>query len=146
VTAFKPAGVPTRKLESVPLQRDELEALRLADLDGVYHAEAAAQMEISRQTFGRLVAQARRKVADALMNGKALLIADGPVVERSPLRHFACQACGRRFSEPLGTGRPGACPSCGATDFHRTTPDGTGERECTRPRGRRQRRGGIEQL
>ncbi len=53
---------------------DELEAIRLADYEGRYHEEAASEMKISRATFGRIVNEARRKVAEALIRGKALKI------------------------------------------------------------------------
>ncbi len=53
---------------------DELEALRLADVEGLYQEEAARQMNISRATFGRIVEAAHRKVADAILHGKALRI------------------------------------------------------------------------
>ncbi len=58
---------------------DELEALRLADLDGLYQATAAARMGVSRQTFGNIVERARRKVADVLVHSKALKIEGGHV-------------------------------------------------------------------
>lgn len=75
---FKPRGIPMTQLEEVSLALDELEALRLADLQGLYQEAAAAQMGVSRQTFGTIVASARRKVAEALIQGKALRIADAP--------------------------------------------------------------------
>ncbi len=53
---------------------DELEALRLADVEGLYQKEAARQMNISRATFGRIVEAAHRKVAEAILHGKALRI------------------------------------------------------------------------
>jgi len=85
VTYYKPRGVPLRMLQQVALTVDELEALRLADLEGLYQEEAAGLMNVSRQTFGRIVEAARKKVADALVNGKALSIEGGPVeVTSSP--------------------------------------------------------------
>jgi predicted DNA-binding protein (UPF0251 family) len=78
-TYFKPAGVPLRELEEVVLTLDELEALRLADLNGQYQESAAEQMKISRATFARIVEAARKKVADSLLHGKALRIEGGPV-------------------------------------------------------------------
>jgi len=71
---FKPKGVPSVELEEVALTLDELEALRLADYEGRYHEDAAREMKISRATFGRIVNDARRKVAEALTRGKALRI------------------------------------------------------------------------
>jgi uncharacterized protein len=61
-------------LEEVCLSLDELEAIRLADFEGLYHEEAAGRMKVSRQTLGRILSQARRKVAEALIEGKALKI------------------------------------------------------------------------
>ena len=58
---------------------DELEALRLADLEGLYQEDAARQMNVSRQTFGRIVAAARKKVAEALVRGRSLRIEGGEV-------------------------------------------------------------------
>ena len=71
---FKPRGIPLTSLEEISLNLDELEALRLADYEGFYHEEAAKQMNISRATFGRILDQARHKVAEAILGGKALKI------------------------------------------------------------------------
>ncbi|HMK43055.1 MAG TPA: DUF134 domain-containing protein [Dissulfurispiraceae bacterium] len=71
---FKPRGIPMTELHEEILTADEMEALRLADHDGLYHEEAALQMKVSRATFGRILASARRKVAGALVQGKALRI------------------------------------------------------------------------
>ena len=77
---FKPAGIPVHMLAEVVLRLDELESLRLADLDGLYQEQAAKKMKISRPTFARIVEEARRKVADALIHGKALRLEGGTVV------------------------------------------------------------------
>jgi predicted DNA-binding protein (UPF0251 family) len=71
---FKPRGIPLVDLEEVVLNADELEAIRLADYEGLYHEAAATEMGISRATFGRILEEGRKKVADALINGKALRI------------------------------------------------------------------------
>jgi uncharacterized protein len=71
---FKPKGIPLVQLEEVLLSLDELEAVRLADHAGLYHEEAAGRMSVSRATFGRILDSARSKIADALINGKALKI------------------------------------------------------------------------
>ncbi|MEN6577323.1 MAG: DUF134 domain-containing protein [Phycisphaerales bacterium] len=76
---FRPAGIPVCALEQVMLTLDEVEALRLADLNGLYQEQAAEQMKISRPTFSRIVEQARRKVADALIHGKALRLEGGVI-------------------------------------------------------------------
>jgi predicted DNA-binding protein (UPF0251 family)/predicted Fe-Mo cluster-binding NifX family protein len=85
LTYFKPAGVPMRQLAEVVLTLDEVEALRLADLKALHHEAAAKQMGISRATFGRIVESARRKVAEALIHGKALRLGGGPVLLSSKL-------------------------------------------------------------
>lgn len=77
---FKPIGVPMTELASETLDLDELEALRLADLEGLYQEAAAAHMGVSRQTFARILRQAREKVARVLVTEQALLIGDGSVV------------------------------------------------------------------
>ncbi len=78
---FKPAGIPMRMLEEASLTLDEFESLRLADLECMYQEEAAKKMGVSRPTFSRIVASARKKIADALVNGKALRIEGGHVHE-----------------------------------------------------------------
>jgi predicted DNA-binding protein (UPF0251 family)/predicted Fe-Mo cluster-binding NifX family protein len=80
--AFTPTGVKGHERIQVILGFDELEALRLADLEGLYQEAAAIRMGVSRQTFGRIVETARRKVADAIINGKHLRVAGGDVVVR----------------------------------------------------------------
>lgn len=77
---FKPAGVPARDLEEVTLGLDGAEAIRLADLEGLYQDAAAQRMGVSRQTFGRIIEAARRAVADAIINGKRLRIEGGEIV------------------------------------------------------------------
>ncbi len=74
VIYYKPTGIPLRLLDEVILEMDELESIRLADAEGFYHEDAAKQMGVSRQTFGRIVESARHKVAQALINGKAIKI------------------------------------------------------------------------
>lgn len=76
---FKPQGVPLSMLEEVVLTDDELEAVRLADVEGLYQEQAAEQMAVSRQTFGRILESAHTKIGDALVNGKALCIEGGHV-------------------------------------------------------------------
>ena len=79
---MKPAGLPARELEELRLGFDEAEALRLADLEGMYQEAAARSMGVSRQTFGRIVESARRKTADAVLNGKALRVEGGEIALR----------------------------------------------------------------
>ncbi|MCA9787473.1 MAG: DUF134 domain-containing protein [Calditrichaeota bacterium] len=76
---FKPMGIRRSTLEEVVMTLDEFEAIRLADLEGLYQEQAAAQMNISRATFSRIIESAHRKTADALVHGKALRIEGGPI-------------------------------------------------------------------
>jgi len=76
---FKPRGIPISQLEEVVLSLDEYEAIRLADYEELYQEEAAARMNISRQTFGRIIEAAHKKIADVMINGKALKIEGGEV-------------------------------------------------------------------
>lgn len=78
---FKPVGIPLRELEEVVLGLDELEAMRLTDLDGLYQADAAVKMGVSRQTIGNILNSAHSKLANALLNGKALRIGPHEVDE-----------------------------------------------------------------
>lgn len=115
---FKPRGIPLAALEEVVLTVDELEAVRLADFQGLYQEQAAAQMNVSRQTFGRIIEAARRKVAEALVEGKALRI-EGGEFEMNSTRSFGCADCGHTCQAPHGTGRPPECPACHSKNLHR---------------------------
>ncbi|HUW70047.1 MAG TPA: NifB/NifX family molybdenum-iron cluster-binding protein [bacterium] len=83
---FKPAGIPGRELEEIVLGLDGAEAIRLADLEGLYQEAAARQMGVSRQTFGRILEDAHRIVADAIINRKMLRLEGGQVVEQEEKR------------------------------------------------------------
>ncbi len=72
--AFKPTGIPMTKIEKIALLRDELEALKLCDLDGLTQEQAGQRMGISRGTVQRILASARRKVAEALSGCKAIVL------------------------------------------------------------------------
>jgi len=113
VSYFKPRGIPMFELEEIQLTVDEREAIRLADMLGMSHEEAGRQMGVSRATFGRITQQARRKVADALINGKAINVEGGNFRIIKGPRLFKCDGCGHEWEEPMGTGRPEKCPECG---------------------------------
>lgn len=71
-------------LDEVCLGVDEMEAIRLADLEELYQTDAAEKMNVSRQTFGNIIREAHKKIADALVNGKALKIDGGPIIQLTP--------------------------------------------------------------
>ncbi|MBU2577883.1 DUF134 domain-containing protein [Patescibacteria group bacterium] len=71
---FKPQGIPLRELEEVVLLPDELEALKLYEVDGLEQIEASEKMKISQPTFARILDSANKKIAIALVEGKAIRI------------------------------------------------------------------------
>lgn len=140
VTFFKPAGVPMRVLEETCLSVEEAEALRLKDIEGLEQEAGAEKMGVSRPTFQRILASARYKVADALLNGKAIRIEGGNF--ELALRRFRCVE-GHEWDVPfetMVTGAPAVCPSCFSPEFLPLEPaPGCGRRG---PWGKRGRRGG----
>ncbi|MFH1923997.1 MAG: DUF134 domain-containing protein [Planctomycetota bacterium] len=115
---FKPVGVPASSLDEVVLTVDEWEAIRLADFEGLYQEKAADRMNVSRQTFGRILELGRKKVAQALVQGKVLLIKGGDV-EMAEMRTFKCCQCDFVWGVPRGTGRPKECPTCHGDNIRR---------------------------
>lgn len=71
---FKPQGVPLRLLEEVVLKSDEVEALKLHDADGLGQVKAAKKMNISQSTFARILNKSYKKLAESIINGKAIKI------------------------------------------------------------------------
>ena len=94
---FKPAGIQLTELETVILALDELEAVRLCDLEGADQEQAAEQMGVSRGTIQRLVSSARAKFVDAVVHGKALTVQTG--------EHVVVRGRGRRGRGPGRRGR-----------------------------------------
>jgi predicted DNA-binding protein (UPF0251 family) len=109
---FKPVGVPLEALASVTLFHEELEALRLTDLEGCHQETAAAQMGISRSSFQRVVCEARRKLVHALVHGAALHIEGGTF--RVEAAGWRCDTCGAAWEVTHGSGQGEAatCPAC----------------------------------
>ncbi len=89
VTYYKPAGVRLIDLDEAVLTMDEFEAIRLKDYEGLGQTDAAEKMNISQPTFQRIYESARKKIADALVNGKAIRIGGGP--------YTIARGIGRRF-------------------------------------------------
>ena len=84
---FVPQPGTIRPVGLTMLTVDELESMRLADLEGLGQEEAARKMNVSRPTFGRIIEQARRKVADALVNGRGIGFEGGVVQFHPPYGH-----------------------------------------------------------
>lgn len=129
VTYFKPSGVRMIDLEEVILARDELEAVRLHDLEGIEQKKTAKKMKISQPTLHRTLASARKKIADALVNGKAIKVQGGnvkmtpgfgrgPAMGRGRGQAGAGRGVGIGAGRGAGAGRAGGpaecvCPKCG---------------------------------
>lgn len=122
VTYFKPAGIPIVDLEESTLTIDEFEAVRLKDLEGLEQEKAAEMMNISQPTFHRMISSARKKIADAIVNGKAIRI-EGGVFQMAGTRKFKCASCDHGWEIPHGMGRPRECPKCKNTNIHRAEED-----------------------
>jgi len=128
-TYFKPAGVPLAHLEDSILIREELEAIRLIDLEQIEQKKAAKQMKVSQPTLSRILTSARKKIADGLINAKAIKIQGGNfkmVRGRSPglgRRQRAgmgrAQGRGRMGGFAAGPGGQCVCPKCGTKATHK---------------------------
>lgn len=117
VPYFVPSEKNIDEIAGNILKLEELEAVRLKDLEGLDQEECAAKMEVSRPTFQRILIAAREKIADSLVNGKTLQIEGGNFTRNiCPVR---CANCGKEWSESLEhieMIRRGeySCPSCGS--------------------------------
>lgn len=111
---FKPAGVPGHQLEVVEMTMEEVEALRLKDVEALTQAEAAEIMNISRPTFQRVLTAARQKAAEALTCGKAIKFAGGDYKVVKPGHCLECgKEMGRARSYRHGKGRKNReCEDC----------------------------------
>lgn len=143
VEVFVPSDKDAAGIPYNVLKLEELEALRLKDLEGLEQEECAERMQVSRPTFFRILSSAREKVADSLVNGKAIKIEGGNyTLNICPVR---CMKCGREWDESfenLDSIRKNeyACPSCGSSNIICGQNCGNGfcRRHCRR-RGREDR-------
>ncbi|MFC2000946.1 DUF134 domain-containing protein [Chloroflexota bacterium] len=141
VTYFKPAGIPLRILDEVQLSVEEAEAIRLKDLEGLDQEEGAGRMNISRPTFQRVLASGRQKIADALLNGKAIRIGGGSF--EMAFSRFKClneHEWEVPFETMIST-PPQLCPECKTSGIEPLLPAGFGwkGREQGRYRGMHRR-------
>ena len=126
VTYFKPVGIPLAQLQEVRLSVEAAEAIRLKDLEGLEQEECARKMNVSRTTFGRVLASARQAVADALLNGKAIRIEGGNFEMAS--RRFRCVR-GHEWDVPLEEANSPdtqTCPTCQTPTVMPVWPGGPG--------------------
>ncbi len=106
-----------RILEVVHLSLEELEALRLSDLEGLDQEEAALRMGISRRALWDDLQGAREKMVDALVNGKAIEIKGGSYVLEKQQGYY-CPGCQKEWRS-LGSNQPARCPDCGCESIQR---------------------------
>jgi predicted DNA-binding protein (UPF0251 family) len=115
---FKPFGIPMRELESVDLLFEEYEALRLADYENLTQEQAAKKMNISRPTFTRLYDKARKSIAKAFVEGKAIIIQGGTYIADD--YWYRCENC----HETMVTVKPVKnCRECDSDNITRLNPD-----------------------
>lgn len=112
-TMFKPCGVPKSKVETIILKLDELEAMRLKDIEGLNQAECAEKMSVSRQTFQNIIDSARKKVTLALTTGKGIHITGGKYTYN--ICEYVCQAC--HFEFEMNVESDASCPNCASRDL-----------------------------
>ncbi|AFS77493.1 hypothetical protein UPF0251 [Gottschalkia acidurici 9a] len=112
-TSFIPLGKPKCSIESVTLKIEELEAIRLKDMEGLNQEECAKSMEVSRQTFQNIIYNAHKKIAIALTEGKAIEISGGHYTTGDC--KFKCKHCGKTYDISYEQDRD-SCPSCGSEE------------------------------
>lgn len=108
---FVPWGKPKCEIEEIALKVEELEAMRLKDIQELNQEECAEKMQISRQTFQNIIDTARKKVAMALTEGKAIRISGGHYT--TSLCKFKCLDCGEIYNINYEQNKF-ACPRCGS--------------------------------
>ena len=109
--SFKPHGLsPIRNGDVVILTIDEYESIRLADSENLKQEEAAKKMNISRPTFTRLVDGARKKIADAMVNGKTMKIEGGSFIFLR--KRLVCMSCGNIWDTGKEINTRRSCPAC----------------------------------
>ena len=107
-TYFKPQGIPMYNLEEVNLTVDEIEAVRLCDFLENSHEEAGKSMNVSRPTFGRIVHSARKKIASALIFGKAIKV-EGGIYKMKESDFVFCKNCNFHWEK---RNKQKECPKC----------------------------------
>lgn len=129
---FVPANKPKCELEVITLKLEELEAMRLKDIGKLNQEECARSMRVSRQTFQLIIEEARKKVAEALTEGKAISIEGGNYTFN--ICKYECGNCGNIFNEPYEK-EEHICPKCQSTEVVCIEESKFCEKRCKRKRG-----------
>ena len=133
---FKPRGIPARFIKTVSISLDEYESIRLADYENLEHEEASKRLGVSRSVFTRLVDGARKKVAQALVEGAELTIEGGDYHFQK--KAFRCLDCYNVFEVNINDPDPAKCPNCSSTNMDNLNTYFGGRGQCFR-HGRRGR-------
>lgn len=136
VSYFIPSETDISDVPANILKLEELEAIRLKDLEGLEQSECAEKMEVSRPTFQRILLSAREKIADSLINGKTIHVEGGKFTRNiCPVK---CLDCGKKWMDSYENlevkNGEYSCPSCGSTKF--TCESNCKENYCRRNRWR----------
>ncbi|CAH2212275.1 DUF134 domain-containing protein [Tepidibacter aestuarii] len=107
---FVPVGKQKCDIEEVEVKIEELEAMRLKDIEGLNQEECAKKMQVSRQTFQNIIDSARKKVAVSLTEGKAIRISGGHYTTKHC--RFKCMDCGNEYNIKYSQDKK-SCPDCG---------------------------------
>ncbi len=110
ISVYKPAGIPIKELDEILITLDEYEAMRLADFEGMNQREACEIMQISQSTFNRVLAAARKKIAQGIVEGHVLRIEGGRYILSDGSGGLQCTECGYRLDMKKDDGR--SCPKC----------------------------------
>lgn len=117
---FGPMCKSEDELEKITLYADHIEALRLADLEGMSHDDAAGIMNVSRQTFGRIIEEARAIVTEAIVSSKAIEMACGENIKFAP-KNVACGDCSHEWQIlPKNDKTVVLCPECKSDNILKT--------------------------
>ena len=118
VTYFRPRGILLSNLEEITISFDEIEAVRLIDSEGIEQSQAGKKMGISQSTLSRLLKTARKKLANAIINGKAIKIQGGDFKMEFPRGRGLGRGAGRGQGG-FGAGGFCVCPKCGYKEPHK---------------------------
>lgn len=111
---FKPFGIPMKELEPVILLYEEYEAIRLCDYEGLTQEESSVKMNVSRPTFTRIYEKARRSIAEAFVEGKAIFIEGGSY--KTENYWYRCNSCMKLIISEYETSK---CSYCNADSIRR---------------------------
>ena len=117
ISGLKPYGDKLKmdNVSSIFLYLEEYEAIRLCDYEIMNHEQAAKMMDVSRPTLTRIYTSARRKIADALVNGRQIIIEGGKIYFDS--EWYRCSSCGCYFNNPGKMNEIKECPLCRSQEF-----------------------------